>query len=290
MARSIEVIQQQIIDSIKSTPTLYDPTNPDPEKRGLTSPSKVAIWLQWTYIVALAINIFEQLLDIFKTEIETSISLAPAGTQQWLQHQALIFQYDATNPQIIQFIDYAPQYPVIDATKRIITQCAVVNRPVGGYKVKVAASLAPLTTPQLQAFQSFLKQINFGVPMEVINADSDKLMITANIYYDGQYSAVIQNTVLAAINNYISDFNTNNFNGDVYVSKLEDIIQSVDGVKDVVLTQIEARPDTVLAASATKLVNNSQVLLRSYSTYAGYILIDSDPGRDLASTLTFIAV
>lgn len=291
MARSIEIIQSSIIASIKGNTTLYDPSNPDPTKRGLTSPSKVAIWLSWTYVAAVAINIFENILDVYKANLEASIASAAVGTNLWLQAQVLKFQYSATVPQIVQVSStFSVAYPIVDATLRPITQCAVVNRNTGGYIVKIASNLAPITDmPTKNALISYLSQINFGVKYILVNQDADFLMIGATIYYDGQYSSVIEQSVTDAINAYITDFDNNNFNGDIFLSKIEDAIQAVTGVKDVVLTQIEARAYNILAANATKLVNASTVLSRSYATQAGYIIIDTDAGRTLADTLTFVS-
>jgi hypothetical protein len=285
---SAAAIEARLIAALQANPVLYDPSNIDPTKRGLTSPSQVAAWLNFLNLFATELYSLEQVMGIFETDVESFMTGQAVGTNSWLQDQISKFQWDATTPQIIQLIDFAPAYPIVNPALRLITQRAVVNNPTGGYTVKIASNLAPISTPQLNAFTSFLNQINFGVPYLVINAAADFLMLGADIYYDGQYSAVIIANVTAAINAYIQDFDTNNFNGDIFLTKLEDIIQAVPGVTDVVLKQVEARPAAVAAINATKLVNLSQVFLREYSTYAGYIIIDTDSGRTLADTLNFI--
>lgn len=293
MARSIAAIQNQILSYAL---TNYGTNQGDPfyyifhDKNNVSiTPSRTNKFVLIAYIVAVAINLFEQLLDIFRIEIENKIALAPPGTPKWLQNQIFLFQYSATTPQIVQVdpVTFQISYPTVNESMRLITQCAVVNNPFGGYVVKVAAGLAPITTPQLNALTSYLNQINFGVPYLIINTDADLLMLGAEIFYDGQYSPSIATAVKAAINAYIDDFNSNNFNGLVYNSKLEDIIQAVPGVIDVVLKQVEARASTVSSSLATKLIDNSRELLPYYATYAGYIIIDTDSGRTLDDTLTF---
>lgn len=296
MARSIAVIQAQIIAAIKGVPTtynppLYDPNNTDPTKRGLTSTSQVAIWLQWTYVVAVAINLFEQVMDAFTTDVENRISRAAPGSPAWLQEQIFLFQYSATNPQIVQFDvnNFTISYPVVNPAYRIVTQCVVYTQPNKVVKIKVAANSTPLSGPQLAALTSYLNYINFaGVYFSLISAAADFLMVGADLYYDGQYATTIQADTANAINAFLATSNVNNFNGLVYLSELEDILQKVPGMKDVVLKQIEARSSVTPPASAVVLVNNYAEFRRNYQPFSGYMIVDTASGRDLASTLNFI--
>ena len=88
MARTIDDIQQQIITNVQATPELA----------GATSTSKRAIWRLWTYVVAVAINLFEQLQDVFLAQSESIVALSAPQTPQWVQDRAFKFQYDAANP------------------------------------------------------------------------------------------------------------------------------------------------------------------------------------------------
>ena len=91
------------------------------------SPSQSARWYTFFGVVASAIMIFESILDVFKADIETIRLQEKAGTLPWYRAQALLFQYDAGNPQAIEFIDFVPQYPVVDPALRIITQAAATT-------------------------------------------------------------------------------------------------------------------------------------------------------------------
>jgi hypothetical protein len=285
----------QIYDAMNDERTNYTALNTlqpaiDDEQtllNDLTTPSRVAQWRLAFWIISHGIWQMVNRVKQYLSDIENKIQTAPPGSPAWLQQKVLEFQWDAATPQIVQAFPYVA-YPVVDESMRLITQCAVVTIPVGGYRVKIASNLAPISTPQLDALKSYLSQINFGVPYNVVNANADFLMLGYDIYYDGQYSSVIQQRVADAINTFMSDFNTKNFNGVVLLSKLQDIIKAVDGVVDVVAKQVEARPYTIAASGATKLVDDYDVLLKQYSTYAGYFQIDTDTGRTLADTLSFI--
>ena len=296
MARPAAIIQKQILDYALAN---YGTNQGDPfyyifhdKNNNAITPSKVNLFVLISFIVATSINIFEQLLDVFKSTIEKEIAQAAPGTNAWLQQQVLNFQYSATDPQVIQFVTndaglLYPQYPVVNPALRIITQCAVVTRGIGGYVIKVASNLLPVGTTEMNALTSYCQQINFGVPFSFINVNADMLYFGADIYYNGQYSPVIKDNVKAAITAYINDFDTNNFNGTIFLSKLEDVIQAVAGVSDVVLKQIEVNPDPALLLPTTVMVNNYNEALRYYNTYAGYMIVDTNTGRTLDDTLNF---
>ena len=122
MARQISEIQQQMLDNIAADSTLGSL---------LTSTSRRAIFRLFTYIVAVAINALENLMDIFTANVESIVAVAAPATPAWLQDQVLKFQYSATTPQVIQLIDFAPAYPVVDETLRIISHCIVTGKQIG---------------------------------------------------------------------------------------------------------------------------------------------------------------
>jgi hypothetical protein len=155
-----------------------------------------------------------------------------------------MFQYDATVPQVatVDPDTYIVTYPVVDATKRIITQCAVgisVNQDVN---VKVAKgtvpALAKLSSSELTAFQTYWNDIGFaGIQYNAISLDADLIEVNAQIYYDGQYTTVIQANVEAAINNFLASIP---FDGQLLISSLETAILATTGVKDVVINSVKA--------------------------------------------------
>ncbi|MDQ2718231.1 MAG: hypothetical protein M3Z26_00515 [Bacteroidota bacterium] len=283
MARPILQIQQQILDSITSDPTLGT---------ALTSTSKRAIYRLFAYIIASAINILEQLIDVFTTNVETVAATASPATPSWLQAQVFKFQYSATVPQTIQLINFAPSYPVVDPSLQIITRCSVTTSVAGQVQVKVAKGTIPtaLASGELTALQSYIQPpygIGIaGITYNITSGNSDKLFVKANIYYSGQFSSVISANVITAINTYLS---TLPFNGKVKLSDLELAIREVTGVNDVLLTNVSVRPDAIAFGSGTSLIQSQTIISRIWNTVSGYIVPETTTGQDLASSLTFIA-
>lgn len=280
MARQISEIQQQMLDNIAADSVL---------STLLTSTSKRAIFRLFTYIVAVAINALEQLIDIFTADVEAVAAAAAPATPAWLQAQVFKFQYSATNPQVIQLIDFAPAYPTVDETLRIITRCSVTTNLSNSVILKVATGEPPaaLSSPQLAALQGYVAQIGIaGVVYSVISQQPDKLYVQANVYYQGQYSAVIKADVVQAIENFLASIP---FNGQVKITDIEDAITAVEGVTDVVLVNVRARADGTAFASGSYLVQNQQTVSRLWGTVAGYMIGETTTGSTLNDSLTFIA-
>lgn len=278
MARTVSQIYQ----------TLLDAKDDETELSGLTSTSQTAIWRLLLYIQAVCIAVHEQLMDVLKTDIEDLVASAAPGTAKWVKAQVLKFQYSATTPQVIELVDYAPAYPTIDEDLQIITRCSVATDSNKVVLVKVAKSdpPAPLSALEQSALDGYLEDIMFaGVSYTIINADSDKLYVKADVYYNGQYASVIQASVEEAIEDFLANLE---FNGYLKLSKLIDAIQAVDGVTDVVLEDVAMRRDTQSIGAAVYMVQGYDVLSRSRETYAGYIVSETTAGYTLTDSLNFI--
>jgi hypothetical protein len=284
MARSTATIQQQILDNITADPTL-GPL--------LTSTSKRAIYNLLTFIVAVAINVLEQLIDIFTASVESVAASAAPATEAWLQKNILAFQFSLTNPQIIQFTaGLAPYYPTVDTTLQIISRCSVTTTNANQVLIKVATGNPPsaLSALQLSALQAYVAPPNgigiAGVTYLVTSGNPDQLYIQATIYYQGQYSAIIQANVITAITNYLAAIP---FDGVVRLSDLVISVKAVAGVDDIVFQNVSARANGTAFGSGTSLVLNGQEISRLWNTVAGYIIGEDTIGQDLTNTLTFIA-
>ena len=278
MARTIDEIQASMITDVQSDSTLS----------GLTSTSKRAIWRLWTYVFAVAVNLLEQLMDVFKANNELIVSLAPPQTTAWLSDKIFKFQYDATNPQVLQLINLVPQYPVVDATKNIVTRVSVKTNLAGQVFIKVAKGNPPqaLSTPELNALTSYTNEIGVtGLYYTLTSTNSDKLMVAAQVYYNGSYSAVIQANVIAGINAFLAALP---FDGSMQLSDLEAAIRNVEGVNDLILNNVVARQDSVLLSNGTYLIQSNQYISRKWNTVSGYIVPETTTSFTLADTLTFI--
>jgi hypothetical protein len=292
MSRTLAQIYDSIIEE-KNTQAVLNGLQPSVDDSqtllsDVATPSRVADWRLWVWVVAVSIWTFEKVLDVFKVEIETIASKAVPGTASWIQREVFKFQYDATTPQVIELIDFVPAYPLVDEAMQIVTRCSVKTMPNKVVSVKVAKSDPPaaLTTPELNALKTYLDVISFaGVQYNTISLSADRLFLAAKIYFNGAYAGAIQATVIAAIENYLA---TIPFDGIVRVSKLQDAIQSVAGVVDVVIDDMAMRANATAFVSKTDLVTGSDVILNKYPTAAGYIVQEDTVGETFADKLTFI--
>ena len=286
MARSINTIKQQMLDAKAA----------DSNLNGLTSNSKTAIWLLWCYIVAACINIFEQLLDAYKIEIENIADTAIPGTNKWVQDRTFRFQYDSTIPQILEVNDdLTLSYPIVDDTKKIVKRCSVTTGTNKIVSIKVAKATSAtddtptqLNTPEYNSLVGYWELVGFaGVTYNVINKVSDKISITATLYYQGQYASTVQNDVENAIKNYMASIP---FDGKFRVSQLEDTIQSVVGVNDYKIEKITGRDNNTVYASATKVYDLSTgINILSYQMVAGYCVEEDTVNYTFADTITYVA-
>jgi len=279
MARPISLIQQQILDTIAGNETLAPL---------LTTTSKRSIYALMAYVVAVAINILEQALDIYQAALEAIAASAAPGSGPWLQAQIFNFQYSSVVPQIIQLINFAPRYIIVDPTMRIITRCSISTNLANSVLIKVATNNPPsaLTSDELSALQSYVNQIGVaGVTYQVQSLSADRLYINAQVFYQGQYGSGIQLAIITAINAFLAALP---FNGRLKMSDLEDAIRNVAGVTDVVLMNVSARAATTTYGSGTSLISSNQVASRFWDTIAGYIIEEDTSGNTFSDTLVLI--
>ena len=276
MARTVAQIKQSMLDAKNADPTLS----------ALTSTSQTAKWNLYYFIVASCIAIFEQLQDLFKVDLETIASTAAPSTPQWTRNKVLAFQTgDVAELDTTTFVI---EYPTITAANQILTRCAVVTAPNRTVLIKVAKSdpPEPVSVGELAELQSYVETFNpAGIAFTLINEDSDKMEVAATIYYNGQYSAVIQDNVEAALNNYMANLP---FNGVISTQSVVDAIQGAEGVISLSLTRILVRRDTFAYGAGVTLYNLSTgVDSVQYQTYAGYVVEETTASHTFADTLTY---
>lgn len=285
MARTVAEINQSIVTSLVSNASAVgitiDPTNW----------SRRNILRLICYTVAISINLLEQLMDQAVIRIESIIDVSAAGSAKWIQYQMFRFQYSATVPQELAWIDGYVDYPTIDPTLRIITACSVKPTITNNVLVKVAKGnpLEKLTSTELTAATSYVVTKGVaGISYSVISTDPDELFIEADVRYQGLYSSTIRTSVIAAITDFLFNLSQTNFDGAVKISDLEGVIRNVPGVNDVVLKNVRARRYDVLLVDASYLVQSQTLIQRLWNPYAGYIIPETTTDYTLNSTLLFI--
>jgi len=265
-----------------------------PDLNTITTPSPVSRWNLFLFIVAQAINIFEQILAYGINTIESLVKASKPTTKDYLKYLSLnLFQYDASTPQVIVWVNNAPTYATIDANKRIISRCSITTTLPGYAECKVAKSDPPtaLSGPEASAYSAFINELAPpGTFYTVISAASDKIYVKATIKYNGAYAAIISASVQQALNDLYKALASDiNFNGKLLVSDVEKTIKNVPGVTDVIMEKVYARPDTTIFANASKIMDLSLGLnLAEYEMYAGYGVEETTAGYTLNDSLTFI--
>lgn len=266
MARTIAQIYNNIINEKESlasldglTPSLETYTN---LMNAVGSASKVAEWRLWAYITAVVIWAHENLWDLFKAEVDERANAAIVGSLPWYVKKAK--EYEPGVALILK--DSRWQYDAPNADNRIVTQ-ASASASDGVVFIKVAkdatgGGFEALTAPELTALESYIRDIGFaGTRFNVSSLNGDTLEIDANIYYDGALgSSAIEASVFEAIEAYLANLK---FDGSLRKIEIIDAIQSVDGVRDVVVTKLQGK-------NGADTVNIDRV----YETKAGYITLD----------------
>jgi hypothetical protein len=279
MARTVAQIKQSMIDAKNADSNLSD----------LTSTSQTAKWNLYFFIVASCIAIFEQLQDLFKTDLEAIASSAAPSTPQWTRNKVLKFQ--TGDVAELNTTTFTIDYPTINTANQIITRCAVITAPNRTALIKVAKNdpPEPLSGTEEAELTTYIDTWNpAGISYTIINQDSDKMEVVADIYYNGQYASVIQANVVAALESYMA---TLPFNGQISTQGVVDAIQQVNGVSSVSLSRILVRRDTVAYGSGVTLFNLATgVDSVTYTTYSGYVVEETTSSHTFADTLNYIVV
>lgn len=286
MARSVENINDYIVSNLVTNfATIGITINPV-----LWSKRNMLRVICYSFAVCQAY--MEQLQDLQVQQNEGIVNKSAAATALWVQDKMFKFQYSAVNPQVIALINTIPTYPVVDPTLFLISACSVTTDISNVNTIKVATGnpLQALSTLQTASAQGYINTIGVtGISYNVLSLSPDKLFIDAQIFYAGQYAAVIQTNVITALNNFLLNLSITNFNGALEMTDLIAVIRGVMGVNDVELNNVRARADTDPFSAGIDLVLNTAIIQRKFITIAGYIAPETTTLKTFADTLTFTA-
>lgn len=283
MARSVNTIYQNMLtEKLK-----YSSLN------NLTSTSNVAVWRTIFYICAIAIATFEQLLDVFKQELLDTAETLPTGSTIWYAQKLL--QYQAGYELEYNRETEKLEYPVEDDDAKIIIASSCVQES-DTVVMKVAKSdglggLTNLTTEEQTGVLNYINSFKFaGTVTRLITLPGDYIHLEINIKVNA--SKILTNGESAsqpgvypvedAINNYLLEFATENFNSEFKLIDLEDALQSVDGVTNFLITVCMCKP-----VSGSVYYDVLESPFRTYIGNSGYLQID--PSHSLRDGLTYIA-
>lgn len=233
MARTIEVIQKGMLDSISTNADLAE----------LTSTSKVSMYRLIVFIVSYAIWALEMIFDNHRKEIETALYEQKSGTPRWYRNMSLAFQFgfdlliDSDKFDNTGFTD-----DQIEDSK-IIKYCSVKESNDSNRLVLKVASeqgdlLTPLTPTQITSFTEYLKEIKYaGVKINVVNNPADKLLLNMVVYRDALVLDETGNSIVnggkpieAAVKSYMKNLP---FDGELVINDLIEKLRAVEGVNNV---------------------------------------------------------
>lgn len=261
MARTVTIIQQEIINNIQGNEVL---------SAKLTSTSKTALWRLMAYVVAVSIWAVEKLFDAHKAEVMASIANQRAQTLPWYADMAKEFQFGYALPRD------ADAYTVIDEAAMIVAQ-ASVTEAAGKLIMKVAKqsgdTLAPLSVSapdELTPFTEYVaRRKSAGVVVNIISSVGDDLRLVMDVFYDP--------LVLDATGKLLSDGTTEpakvaikefitslSFNGEFVPALLVDALQATTGIDIPVITSCE----TKYAANDWSIVDGKVIPNAGYLTIA----------------------
>lgn len=240
--RTIQEISAQLKESFLTNETIQSIYELNPDKTFDEQFSKVSIEAVLIYIFSASAWLLEQLWESFKTETEQRIDDAYVTSLSWYYRKALEFQKG--DPLEFDSKTYSYRYPIIDVTKQIVKNVAirqVTDENVTKLKVYFSDENKQPLSPDLRtSFETYMREIGAaGTHYLFVSEAPDPLRVHLRIYYD---PLVIDSTgtrlegggkpVEETVESYL---NTLEYGGTFYSSKLIDMIQTTQGVKDVEL-------------------------------------------------------
>lgn len=250
------------------------------ELAALTSPSATAIYRLIEYVVAVAHWVLETIFDRHEADVNAKLARARPGTAKWYADQLKKFQQ---GDQVL-VDDEGIHYPAGSSGLKLVTQAtAKENFTANQLFLKLATDdatapggLRALTAPEMVQVRAYVTEIRYpGTRIIFTTGDADRLKVRAEVFYDALADvAALKAAVRAAVRLYLANLD---FDGQVFLSKIEDAIQGVTNVKDVQLVSVTARNGTGAAVTITRV----------YETVAGYIVEDDAAGAGFLDTITF---
>jgi hypothetical protein len=282
---------------------------------GLTSTKSTSIFSSWKRVIAKIASALEGSWEVKKSEMEMLIQQAPVGSAAWFAAKALYFQ----SGDQLEYINGAPQYRVIDPSKRIITRAGVVRASgPGTLDIRVAKGEPPvqLSAGELAELQAYfidpgsassigVGMAPAGVDITAVSLPPDKIYIEGAIFYNAQYEGVIQDKVFTAIRAYLKSISSGSVRSGEYIgiistTSLLKAVRAVEGVKDFWIKYLVKRADsdlfglTPLGTRAPIVIDGDLVGSAGSPSIAiltaGYAVEETEPGETWNDRITFTAV
>lgn len=241
--------------------------------------SAFALWRLFYYAMAFCVWSFENVQDLFFTNVNNTIANEFAHTPRWYRTKALAFQYGFNLiPDTDKFDNTGKTQDEIDASF-IVKYAAVNETTVDGKRVlliKIATLvdgvLSPLSDVQLAAFTAYMQEIkDAGVPLIIYNRLADLITAEVDFYYNpllldsegNRLDGLAGKPAEDAANNFLLNLP---FNGEFSNAKFIDALQDAYGA---------AERDVFLLSASRKSGNNDYVSIpNTFIPDAGYARFD----------------
>lgn len=237
----------------------------------LSSGSRVSIHRLLMWVVAYAMRLQQALWERFRKETEDLAADGHYGTRRWFVARAKAFQFG----HVLVMTDKDAHYAVDAPEARIVTHAAVAemaNLVVVKVAKSVGGGLVQLSPPERTALAEYFHRLRPPVQVTVLTAPADRVRITGQIVYDGQYDlSAVQAAVAFEVREYLGRLD---FGGAVRNSDIVQAIARASGVVDV-------RMIAVMVATTGPWVTVPRV----HYTYAGHARLDA--GAPLSSSMTW---
>ncbi len=193
-------------------------------------------------IVAVCAAVIENMMDLFRRDVDTTISTERYGHRGWYEEVAKAFQYSGDHDFGLD--ESTGLYDEPDEEARIVSRASC--REYGhGVKLKVAkgdaGNLEPLDSNEKAAFATYINRLKpAGIPVTVVSSAPDVLALQIVVYYDPlvftQSNAAV--TVKAEMEAYLQSIE---FAGEYVTQSMVDRLQKVPGIDIVEVGTVKAK-------------------------------------------------
>lgn len=195
---------------------------------GLSS-SAVAEWKVLRDLCVSIAMFFETILELFKSDVDDTLSLKQFGSLYWYVVMAKEFQEGDDLVVNDGIVGYDP----VDETHRIVTQASARETEEGYLVLKVAKTvsenLVALSSGELDDFKAYIAaRKSPGVKVDVYSEAPDTVKYIIAAKYDPLYD---NDNVLAGLDGALASFRNNfRFDAVLYVSELVTALSEVPGI------------------------------------------------------------
>lgn len=253
MARTIKQIKKSMTDQFMADQVIRDRYGLAEGKSFESSFSAVSLESIIFGIVATAVYVLESMFETYRAEVQRKVEAAVIASIPWYHKICLEYQHGDNLVLDTSTNEYI--YPVTDLSKQIVRFASC--RDYGGGIYILVAGEASDGTPKalsddvLTAFRAYVsKRKPAGIIADVYSYDPDIISIQMTVQYDpiilNADGSLISDPgvypVEEAINAYLNGIK---YGGTFNKNKMIDAVQSAEGVIDLVLDKVLARPADV---------------------------------------------